>query len=270
MTAAAPAAPSAGRSTGGTGGWPQGLLGRLVDDRADLRLTGLMRAAFGAIVIRHFWPTLTAGRLPPERFMAPWWDWLPVPGVDVYRLVLWAGVAAGGFMVIGLASRVASVVALASVLYLLVLDATAFSHNRAFLVWILFGLSLLPTGRAFALDAVLARRRGRAPSTVGYTWPVLLLRVVTSSVYLTSATTKLMNPDWVTGRVLWDRTLVAEDLIPAAFDGWVHQVLVSRWFFAVLAPAALATELFIGLGLWFRRTRWWAVGVAVVFHLAIE
>lgn len=262
MTAAAPSAALLGPL--------DGLLGRIVDDRADLRLVGVMRVLFGAIVIRHFWPTLTAERLPPERFMAPWWGWLPVPDAATYRLLVWAGVAAGVLMIVGLASRVATATALATVAYLLVLDATEFSHNRAFLVWILFGLALSPTDRSYALDAWLARRRGRPRCTIGFTWPVLLLRIVTSSVYLTSATTKLLNPDWVSGRVLWDRTLVAEDLIPAAFDGVVHDVLVSRWFFALLSPAALATEFFIGVGLWFVRTRRWALLAAVCFHLAIE
>jgi len=34
-----------------------------------------------------------------------------------------------------------------------VVDLTAFAHNRAFLVWILFGLALLQTDRAASLDS---------------------------------------------------------------------------------------------------------------------
>lgn len=246
------------------------LLDLVIDDRADLRLIGLMRMLFGAIVIRHFWPTITADRLPAERFITPWWDWLPVPGVGGYELVLWTGVVAGALMIVGLASRLATVAAFGSVLYLLVIDLGGFAHNRAYLTWMLFGLALLPTGRSFALDAVVARRRRRSPSTIGFTWPLVMLRVVASTVYLTSATTKLLNPDWVGGLVLWDRTVRTQYLIPSAFDGWIHDVLVSRWFHRVLSPAALATEFVIGIGLWFPRTRRFAIATAFAFHLSIE
>jgi uncharacterized membrane protein YphA (DoxX/SURF4 family) len=102
----------------------------------------------------------------------------------------------------------------------------------------------------------------------GPLWPICLLRIVVSSVYLTSGLTKLADPDWRGGLVLWDRVVRHAHLIP--FDGWAHDLLTSRAFHHVLSPGAIAVELFLGVGLWFGRTRLTAIWVALAFHLSIE
>lgn len=247
-----------------------GYLGRIVDATGDLSLVGLMRALFGLIVIAHLWPDLTADRLPVERFYEPWWSWWPVPGPGGYRLLLWMAAAAGVLMVAGLAARVATVAAFVLVFYLLAVDVSTFAHNRAFLTWMLFGLAWLPNDRSWSLPALWAYKRGRPLATVGLTWPVVMLRLVVSGVYLASGGTKLLDSDWRSGLVLWDRTVRYQNTIPSAFDGWIHDLLISRGFHRVLAPGAIAMELFLAVGLWLPRTRRWALVVAVAFHASIE
>lgn len=244
-------------------------LDRTVERVASLRTIALMRLLFGAIVVRHLWPDLRSSVTPVERFHVTWWSWLPVPSPGVYRGLVWIGVAAGLAMLVGLAARAATAAAFAVVTYLVFVDMTSFAHNRGFLVWMLFGLSLVPTDGAYTVRNL--RRSSRSaprPDIVGKVWPVLLLQIVVSSVYLTSGGTKLLNPDWRSGRVLWDRMLRHEELIP--FDGWIHDLLVSRAFHHLLSPSAIALELFVGTGLWFSRTRGAAVALAVVFHVSIE
>jgi uncharacterized membrane protein YphA (DoxX/SURF4 family) len=240
-------------------------LEEVVDRRVSMRTVGLLRALMGVVVVRHLWPEVTASPVAVDRFHVVWWSWLPVPDPGTYRLLGWLGVAAGAAMVVGLASRIAVPVALAVVSYLLFLDMTGFAHNRAFLVWLLVGLCLLPTGRAFAVDAL--RRRAPPPDRGPY-WPVFMLRVVVASVYFTSGFTKLLDADWRSGLVLWDRVNRFEQLIP--FDGWVHDVVTSRAFHHVLSPSAIALELFLAVGLWHPRTRVAAIWVALVFHSSIE
>jgi uncharacterized membrane protein YphA (DoxX/SURF4 family) len=241
---------------------PSAVLDGIVRGWGSLRAMALMRLLFGLIVIRHLWPDLRAPVVLVERFHVPWWSWLPVPSPELYRGLVWLGVLAGVAMVLGLAPRLATRTAFAVVTYLVLVDMTSFAHNRGFLVWMLFGLSLLPTGGAFSLSRTEQRL------AVGPLWPVLLLRIVVSTVYLTSGLTKLLNPDWRSGLVLWDRVVRHEHLIP--FDGWVHDVLTARLFHQLLSPSAIAVELFVGAGLWFARTRLIAIWVALAFHVSIE
>jgi uncharacterized membrane protein YphA (DoxX/SURF4 family) len=238
------------------------MLDGIVSGWGSLRAIALMRLLFGLTVIRHLWPDLRAPVVPVERFHVPWWSWLPVPSPQLYRGLVWLGVLAGIAMVLGLAPRLATRTAFAVVTYLVFVDMTSFAHNRGFLVWMLFGLSLLPTGGAFSLSRTDPRQ------AVGPLWPVLLLRIVVSTVYLTSGLTKLLNPDWRSGLVLWDRMVRHEHLIP--FDGWVHDVLTARLFHQLLSPAAIAVELVVGVGLWLARTRLTAIWIALVFHVSIE
>jgi uncharacterized membrane protein YphA (DoxX/SURF4 family) len=246
---------------------PRSLLD-VVERRGSMRAVGLLRALLGLIVIRHLWPDLVAEVTAVERFHVPWWSWLPVPSPGAYRALVVVGVVAGAAMAIGLASRVATTTALVTVTYLVFVDMTAFAHNRGFLVWLLFGVALLPSDRAVSLDAWRARRRGRALAGDGPLWPLLMLRVVVSTVYLTSGGTKALDADWRSGLVLWDRTVRHQHLIP--FDGWVHDLLTSRAFHHLLSPGAIAIELFLAAALWLPRTRVAAIWVALVFHGSIE
>jgi len=238
------------------------VLDEIVDVRGDLRAVALMRALLGVIVVAHLWPDLTSGVTPVERFFVPWWSRLPVPSPALYRGLVWLGVAAGVAMGLGVAARAATRVAFVVVGYLLVLDVTTFAHNRAFLTWLLFGVCFLPA------NAVVGIGARRWTTTTGPLWPRTMLRIVVSSVYLASGVTKLANPDWRSGLVLWDRVVRHEQNIP--FDGWIHDVITSRAFHHLLSPAAITIEIFVGLALWFPRTRLVAIWVALVFHTSIQ
>jgi uncharacterized membrane protein YphA (DoxX/SURF4 family) len=241
-------------------------LDSVVNQVGDLRAVALMRMFIGAVVIRHFWPDLRAEATPVERFHVPWWSWLPEPSPATYRLLLWVGVAAGAAMVLGVAVRAATGAAFAVVSYLLFVDMSGFAHNRGYLVWMLFGLTLCPRGPRVGL--IWLWSRSRTDHGAALLWPLLFLRIIASSVYLTSGLTKLANPDWRGGLVLWDRVVRNQHEIP--FDGWIHDTLTSRDFHRLMAPSAIAAELFIGLGVWFPRTRLAAIWLAIVFHTSIE
>ena len=47
-------------------------------------------------------------------------------------------------------------------------------------------------------------------------------------------------------------------------------VLADRSFHTLAAKVIIATELFIAFGLWWRRSRYAAVWIAVCFHVVIE
>ncbi len=242
------------------------------DEPGDARPYALTRALFGAIVIIHLKAMLEPaleGRTYHDRFHIPFWGWLPDPSPSLYTAMLWTGVAAGALMVVGLGSRIATPVACAVVAYNVLLDQTGFHHNRAFLIYLLFGLSFVPTDRALSLDALVARRFGRPRPAYARLWGVWLTRALAVTAYLGSGISKVLDPDWRSGLVNQDRIARSTEHLQSLPDG-VVDLLTSRTFHAWFTPVILATELFIGTGLWFRRTRVLAVWVAIGFHLFIE
>jgi hypothetical protein len=180
------------------------------------------------------------------------------------------GAVSAVLMSLGVLTRLTTTITFVVVAGNLLLSETHFRHNRAFLAILLFGLTLLPTGRTRSFDAWWRRRRGPpALRPEARLWPLVLLRVQVSLVYFSSGFSKLVDPDWLGGLVLWDRVVRYQHVIHPA-PGWFVDFLTWRPLFFVVAPVAVATELFLAFGLWWPRTRLIAIRVAIVFHLAIE
>jgi uncharacterized membrane protein YphA (DoxX/SURF4 family) len=243
------------------------------DRMGDLRFVAPLRIALGVVTLLHLEPFVrdaVAGVDYDERFWSPFPLVPHVPG-EVWSVVLWAGAAAAVLLAVGLCTRPANVVAFAAVAGNLVVSQTHVHNNRAFLAILLGGMALLPSGRALSVDAWRRRRRGDRATTTGLVWPLHLLRLQVSLVYASSGVSKLVDPDWVSGVVLWDRVVRHQHVLdPTPLPAWAIDLVTSRWLYWVVAPGAIATELFIALGLWTTRTRLAAVWLAIAFHLAIE
>jgi hypothetical protein len=247
----------------------------LFDARGSLRGLALFRLTLGPLVVYSLWPYLrevVAGTWYGARYHAPWFASLPTPSAPAWHALIVAGALAAPLITLGLFARTACVVAALSVGGNVLLSETHYHHNRAVLVVALLLTALAGPGRELSLDAVIARRRGvdLAPEQA-LLWPLWLLRFEFASTYVASATSKLLDADWRSGTVLWDRVLQArprldESPLPSA----VVELLSSPTLHAVLAPSAIALEMFVGLGLWSRRTRLAAVAGATMFHALVE
>ena len=248
------------------------LLGRPV----SLRALALVRVLVGPIVLLHLQPFLSDaadGRIYRDSFYEPYAAWYPELPRGLYAALLWMGAVAAVALSLGLLTRVAATVTLAVVAYNLFLSTTHFHNNRAYLVLVLAALAVAPSGRELSVDAWWRRRRGRPPlATAAPAWPLWLLRFEAAVVYGASGFSKLLDPDWFSGRVTWIRVLNVRDRIAAQspLPDWAIDVLSDRSFHTVVAKVIIATEIFVALGLWFRRTRYAAVFVAVIFHAFIE
>jgi uncharacterized membrane protein YphA (DoxX/SURF4 family) len=245
------------------------LLGRAV----SMRALALLRVLAGPAVLLHLQPFLSdafEGRIYRDAFYEPYADWYPeVPRALYVGLLVLAAVAALA-MSIGFLTRWTTATTFVIVSYNLFLSTTHFHNNRAYLVIVLGVLTVAPCGRGLSLDAWIRRRRGfPALNPSAPAWPLWLLRLECAMIYAASGTSKLVDPDWFGGTVTWQRVVQAQDELDP-LPHWAVSVLTDRGVHTVAAKCIVLTEVFIAAGLWSRRTRYAAMWVAVVFHLAIE
>lgn len=253
--------------------WHPGARTNLFERVGDISALAALRMILGPITLVHLSPFLAdarAGVLYDDHFWQPYTTWAPRLPAVLWAPLLWVGAVSAILMALGVLTRLTTTVTFVVVAGNLLLSETHFRHNRAFLAILLGGLALLPTGRVSSFDAWWRRRRGRpALTAVALVWPLVLLRVQVALVYFSSGFSKLVDPDWLSGVVLWDRVVRYQDVIHPA-PGWVVDLLTWRPLFYVVGPAAIGIELFLAAGLWFPRTRLVAIRLAIVFHLSIE
>jgi Vitamin K-dependent gamma-carboxylase len=247
------------------------LLGRAV----SMRALALLRVLAGPVVLLHLRPFLSDardGRIYRDAFYEPYAAWYPELPRSLYVGLLALAAVAAVAMSLGLLTRLATAATFAIVAYNLFLSTTHFHNNRAYLIIVLGLLAAAPCGRELSVDAWMRRRRGRPPlDRSAPAWPLWLLRFECAAVYGASGLSKLVDPDWFGGTVTWQRVVRAkQDLEAWPLPDWAVSLLTERSFHTGAAKLIVLTELFIATGLWWRRTRYAAVWIAVGFHIAIE
>jgi vitamin K-dependent gamma-carboxylase len=247
------------------------LLGRAV----SMRALALLRVLAGPAALLHLRPFLSDawdGRIYSDAFYEPYAAWYPELPDAAYTALLSLGALAAVAMSLGLLTRLATATTFGIIAYNVFLSTTHFHNNRAYLLIVLGVLVVAPCGRELSLDAWIRRRRRRpALDTSAPAWPLWLLRFECAAIYGASGLSKLLDPDWFGGTVTWQRVVRERDSLEAwPLPDWAVSLLTDRGFHTGAAKFIVLTELFIALGLWWRGTRYAAVWVAVVFHLAIE
>lgn len=133
--------------------------------------------------------------LTPTVIKLPYFDWLPLlpTGSVVAFILLW--VLAAIAFVIGWKTRIAGAVLACVIGYSLLLDQQLYSNHLYLLFLVVVLLTIADSGAAISMDARQAER-GTVPG-----WPIWLLKVQISIVYIFSAIAKL-TPQYLSGEVL--------------------------------------------------------------------
>jgi hypothetical protein len=145
-----------------------------------------------------------------------------------------------------------------------------FNHDEMLGVYCLAILAFTPCGDGFSLDSWSKQKRGQQPDFV-YGYPILLMQLLMAWVYLSSALVKL--------RVSGLRYFSADNLptlaIYHSLDNlhdthfrlafWLPEV---RAYLPFVVGAVLLWELLFPLAVFWKRLRWWFLGIGVVFHLS--
>jgi hypothetical protein len=186
------------------------------------------------------------------------------------RGVFVALIALQGVLAIAIAAgRGARAALLASALigiYLLSCDRLGYHNNRYALLLFAFLLAFAPCDRAFVWGS---RQMGAAaPAPL---WAQRLLQLQLSIIYIASGGSKLLDADWRGGQVIGDSFLRSTPLavakgVPLELMHWLAQ----PWIASALSKTAIATELFLAVGLFLPRTRAFALWWGVMFHVTIE
>ncbi len=181
--------------------------------------------------------------------------------VTVLFALLLASLAA---FTIGLATRVAGVVALALHLLFWARNPIGFGGWASFVIAPLLYVVLAPVGRHLSADAWMRRRRGLASASwFASGWRLRLLQIHVCAMYATSGWSRLDKPTWLAG----DTVRIA--LTSAVFSRAAIDWSSIAWLLAVATWASLVLEVFAPVLLWVPRVRKpWALGL-VGMHAAL-
>jgi hypothetical protein len=171
-------------------------------------------------------------------------------------------------LLVGACSRAAAAWTAGTLLVLFFHLGGDYIHHHT---WLLVASTVLlvftPCGRSFSLDRWLALRRADRtgvppPPERGPLWGQRLLAMQVSAVYLWSAASKS------------DRPFLSGERLQHIFLRWYGSSDPPGFpFFAetmqALAVLTVGLEYALGVGLWFARTRPWAVLLGLVFHAII-
>ena len=145
-----------------------------------------------------------------------------------------------------------------------------FNHDEMLAIYCMVVLAFTPCGDAFSVDRWLAKYRKTRPA-FAYAYPILLMQLLLAWTYFSSALIKL--------RVAGLKYL-SEDNLPvlAIFHSLdnlhdtgfrlAFSLPQVRSYLPFAVALVLIWELLFPLAVFWRRTRWWFLGLGLVFHIS--
>ena len=236
----------------------------LTEER-DAYVLGLLRVVFAALMFFLAVKEWREYRVDffGESFHMPLLPESLVPSRAVYvgLMLLQAGGSIAALC--GLWARPALGLSALIALFGMLCDRLHYHNNRYELMLLALLVAVTPCDRSFLVFG--KARPGAAPR-----WAARLVGVQLSLVYLASSLGKLLDADWRSGAVLLPRFATAQPFVEHYLFPGLMTLLTAPWFAHAASLGAIASELFLALGPWFRRTRMLALWLGVMFHIGIE
>lgn len=168
-------------------------------------------------------------------------------------------------LIVGYQTRVASIVVFIGIMSFERRNPYVFNTGDSLVRLLAFYLMLAPSGTALSVDSWL---RGRDPWEFPdrSVWPLRLMQIQLSVVYLFGLWVKLQGTTWNNGTAV-SYAIRISDLSRFPMPTFMsHSVLVAN----VLTFGTLATELSLAVLVWNRRARPWILLAGVCLHLGID
>jgi hypothetical protein len=234
---------------------------------------GLVRMAFGAVAIGwtvSLLPDLYAlfgphGVAPQQPQDAYQWGVFAIWTSDHALLIGWIVLLVSSVaLTIGWHSRLASLAVFVLILSFEHRDPWVFNTGDLAVRIEAFFFALFPCGAALSVDQLhstgqfwSAQQRPR--------WPVRLMQVELSLIYLASVQAKLNGNAWPQGTAV-SYALRLQDMLLLPLPHWLT---TSALLMNAATWATLAVELSIGILVWVKRFRPWVLAVGVIMHSLI-
>jgi HTTM domain len=235
---------------------------------------GLVRIAFGALAVLWtlwLWPLLfemfgSEGIAPQRPEIAYTWGifdvWSSNPAVLMGWVVL---LAASIALMVGWHARLAAILVFVLILSFQRRDPWFFNAGDAVVRIEALFIALAPSGAALSLDQ--RRRSGSFWSAQTLpNWPIRLLQVQMSIIYVTCVQTKLAGQTWLDGTAV-SYALRLEDMqrmpVPDVISTNAPLMNAATW-------GTLVVELALGVLVWNKRYRPWVLAGGVLLHLGID
>jgi len=232
---------------------------------------GLVRMAMGVLVVAWALSLLPDlydffgedGVAPRPTHWAYEWGFFEFWTSNNALLIGWVVLLLAGIaLTVGWHSRLAAVVAFVLIQSFMQRSRWVFNGGDALVSIEVMILALCSCGAALSLDQ--RRRTGSFWSAqTRATWPIRLMQVQLSLIYLVNVQAKLSGPEWVNGSAAsyaW-RTWALFSL-PEWLTGNAILVNVATW-------GTILIELAIAILVWNRRCRPWVLAAGVFLHLSI-
>jgi hypothetical protein len=235
---------------------------------------GLVRMAFGALaVLWTLWlfPLLdemfgTNGVAPQRPSIAYTWGvfdiWSSNPAVLIGWVLL---LAASISLMVGWHSRFAAILVFILILSFQRRDPWFFNAGDAVVRIEALFIALAPSGAALSLDQ--RRRTGSFWSAQTlHNWPIRLIQVQMSIIYVVCVQTKLSGQTWLDGTAV-SYALRLKDMQRMPVPEWISTnpslMNAATW-------GTLVIELALGVLVWNKRCRPWVLAGGVLLHLGID
>lgn len=228
----------------------------------DIASLVVFRIAFGLIMLWEVWRYDTNGWIE-QYFIAPKFyftylafDWVKPWGGDGMYWHFYGLYVLAVFIAIGFAYRLSTVLFFLTFSYIFLLDQARYLNHFYLICLLSFLLILVPAHRAFSVDAWLFKS---IRSNVVPTWALWILRFQIGVVYIYAGIAKL-NHDWLRGDPMRDWLADRTDF-PV-----IGQWFTEEWMVYGFSYGGLLLDLLVVPFLLWQRTRWLALGVAIIFH----
>lgn len=194
---------------------------------------------------------------PKFHFSYYGFEWVQPLGVYTYIIFTVCALAALA-VAVGYRYRIAMLIFFLSFTYIELMDKTTYLNHYYFISCLSFLLLFLPANRYYSFDA---KRKPNLANFYIPKWTLDSIKILLSIVYFYAGLAKL-NSDWLL------KAMPLKIWLPSKYDipllgNWLQQEWVSYAF----SWGGAAYDLAIPFLLWYKKTRWFAFVMVVLFHV---